>query len=214
MQMAARETGFGAVEQYMHAGKLLALELTVRVLENPHHHWSALRPEVCGLSLFCDVVIRFQRWASFANMSSKIRNQQLPGFLTYDPCQAIPFRIDCCAGTPASGRHCVGPCKSDAVTLPSKMHIFMMSSARGVPRCRNHLASHLLLPVQFCEQLRQPLCLALLRNCTSVFDEAYSAATRLFTAILLQPKLRWALQGAKISCPGNEKHLARIPFCA
>ncbi len=43
---------------------------------------------------------------------------------------------------------------------------------------------------QFCEQLRQPLCLALLRNCTSVFDEAYSAATRLFTAILLRPKLR------------------------
>ena len=46
MQMAARETGFGAVEQYMHAGKLLALELLVRVLENPHHHWSALRLEV------------------------------------------------------------------------------------------------------------------------------------------------------------------------
>ena len=46
VQMAARETGFGAVEQYMHAGKLLALELLVRVLENPHHHWSALRPEV------------------------------------------------------------------------------------------------------------------------------------------------------------------------
>jgi len=68
MQMAARETGFGAVEQYMHAGKLLALELTVRVLENPHHHWSALRPEVCGLSLFCDVVIRLQRWAFFANV--------------------------------------------------------------------------------------------------------------------------------------------------
>ena len=44
--------------------------------------------------------------------------------------------------------------------------------------------------LQFCEQLRQPLCLALLRNCTSVFDEAYSAATRLFTAILLRPKLR------------------------
>ena len=43
--MAARETGFGAVEQYMHAGKLLALELLVRVFENPHHHWTALRPQ-------------------------------------------------------------------------------------------------------------------------------------------------------------------------
>ncbi len=31
MQMAARETGFGAVEAYMHQGKLLALDLIVRV---------------------------------------------------------------------------------------------------------------------------------------------------------------------------------------
>lgn len=29
----------------MHAGKLLALELLVRVFENPHHHWTALRPQ-------------------------------------------------------------------------------------------------------------------------------------------------------------------------
>lgn len=33
--MAARETGFGAVEAYMHQGKLLALDLVVRLLENP-----------------------------------------------------------------------------------------------------------------------------------------------------------------------------------
>lgn len=45
---------------------------------------------------------------------------------------------------------------------------------------------------QFAEQLRQPLCLALLRNCTSPYDEAYSAAARLFGAILLQPRLRHA----------------------
>ena len=31
LQMAARETGFGAVEAYMHQGKLLALDLIVRV---------------------------------------------------------------------------------------------------------------------------------------------------------------------------------------
>ncbi len=43
---------------------------------------------------------------------------------------------------------------------------------------------------QFCDQLRSPLCLTLLRNCTSPYDEAYSAAARLFTAVLLQPKLR------------------------
>lgn len=53
LQMAARETGFGAVEQYMHAGKLLALELLVRVFENPHHHWSALRAEVCTRPYDC-----------------------------------------------------------------------------------------------------------------------------------------------------------------
>ena len=39
---------------------------------------------------------------------------------------------------------------------------------------------------EFSEQLRQPLCLALLRNCTSPYDEAYAQATRLFTAIILQ----------------------------
>ncbi len=44
--MAARETGFGAVEQYMHQGKLLALELLVRVFDNPIHHWDNVRPEV------------------------------------------------------------------------------------------------------------------------------------------------------------------------
>ena len=35
VQMAARETGFGAVEAYMHQGKLLALDLVVKLLENP-----------------------------------------------------------------------------------------------------------------------------------------------------------------------------------
>ena len=39
---------------------------------------------------------------------------------------------------------------------------------------------------EFSEQMRQPLCLALLRNCLSPYDEAYTLATRLFTAIILQ----------------------------
>ena len=49
--MAARETGIGAVEQYMHAGKLLALDLLVQVLENPTHNWSTVRPEVRKIRL-------------------------------------------------------------------------------------------------------------------------------------------------------------------
>ena len=48
--MAARETGIGAVEQYMHQGKLLALELLVRVFDNPSHHWDNVKPEVGWLS--------------------------------------------------------------------------------------------------------------------------------------------------------------------
>lgn len=48
MQMAARETGFGAVEGYMHQGKLLALDLLVRVLTNPMHDWTHMRPEFAG----------------------------------------------------------------------------------------------------------------------------------------------------------------------
>lgn len=47
---------------------------------------------------------------------------------------------------------------------------------------------------EFAEQLRQPLCLALLRNCTSPYDEAYSLAARLFGGLLLQPRLRTGLK--------------------
>ena len=50
------------------------------------------------------------------------------------------------------------------------------------------------LCLQFCDQLKQPLCLALLRNCMSPYDEAFAAATKLFTALLLQPKLRGGLK--------------------
>lgn len=44
------------------------------------------------------------------------------------------------------------------------------------------------------EQLRQPLCLALLRNCTSPYDDAYALATRLFSALLLRQRLREGLK--------------------
>jgi len=48
MQMAARETGIGAVESLLHEGKLLALDLLYRILENPLHVWNNVRPEVCN----------------------------------------------------------------------------------------------------------------------------------------------------------------------
>lgn len=71
--MAARETGFGQVEQYMHAGKLLALELLVRVFENPHHHWSTLRPEVTKLSVFASPYVTslmpgLSAWPTFLDL--------------------------------------------------------------------------------------------------------------------------------------------------
>jgi hypothetical protein len=47
-KMAARETGLGTVESYMHKGKLLALDLLVRVLTNPMHDWALMRPEFAG----------------------------------------------------------------------------------------------------------------------------------------------------------------------
>lgn len=50
------------------------------------------------------------------------------------------------------------------------------------------------LVAQFCEQLRQPLCLTLLRNCMSPYDEAFGYATRLLGAVMLQPKLRSGLK--------------------
>lgn len=46
LQMAARETGIGHVEDYMHAGKLLSLDLLVKVLEDKSHSWSHVRTEV------------------------------------------------------------------------------------------------------------------------------------------------------------------------
>lgn len=45
--MAARETGFGAVEGLLHEGKLLALDLLCSILDNPLHVWTNVRPEVC-----------------------------------------------------------------------------------------------------------------------------------------------------------------------
>ncbi|KAL4853786.1 Brefeldin A-inhibited guanine nucleotide-exchange protein 3 [Chlorella vulgaris] len=90
-KMASRETGFGAVESYLHQGKLLALDLLVRVLTNPTHDWSHMRPE-------------------------------------------------------------------------------------------------------FAAELRHPLCLVLLRNCTSPYELAGTAAVRLFEAILSAQKLRAGLK--------------------
>ncbi|KAK9788000.1 hypothetical protein WJX73_004027 [Symbiochloris irregularis] len=90
-KMAARDTGLGAVEQYMHQGKLLALDLLYRVLSDPHHSWSHARP-------------------------------------------------------------------------------------------------------QFCEQLCQALCGAMLRNAVSVYDEAHRASVRLLACVLEQPSLRSSLK--------------------
>ena len=46
-QMAARDTGYGAVEQFMHQGKLLALDLLTHVFQDPGHNWSLTRPQAC-----------------------------------------------------------------------------------------------------------------------------------------------------------------------
>ncbi len=86
-KLAARETGIGAGETYMHVGKLLALDMLVKVLTNPVHDWSQVRRE-------------------------------------------------------------------------------------------------------FSHQLRQPLCLALLRNCMSPYDQAVDAAVSILTAIIASPRLR------------------------
>eukprot|EP00775_Hariotina_reticulata_P004220 gene4220-4469_t len=46
----------------------------------------------------------------------------------------------------------------------------------------------------FCKQLRQPLCLALLRNCAASDPGAYALALRLLTSILCLPRLRFGLR--------------------
>lgn len=47
---------------------------------------------------------------------------------------------------------------------------------------------------EFCIQLRQPLCLALLRNCTSSHAEIYTLTVRLLGIVLGKPRLRAALK--------------------
>lgn len=46
------------------------------------------------------------------------------------------------------------------------------------------LATPVLAPCRPAAELRQPLCLVLLRNCASPYDQAVTAAVRLFEAIL------------------------------
>lgn len=50
------------------------------------------------------------------------------------------------------------------------------------------------VPENFCKQLRQPLCLALLRNCAASDPVAYALALRLLMAILSLPRLRMGLR--------------------
>ncbi|GMH39854.1 hypothetical protein BSKO_07758 [Bryopsis sp. KO-2023] len=48
--------------------------------------------------------------------------------------------------------------------------------------------------LEFCEQLRLPLCLVLVRNCSPSEAKAFQFAVRLFCAIMLQPQLRLGLK--------------------
>jgi brefeldin A-inhibited guanine nucleotide-exchange protein len=50
------------------------------------------------------------------------------------------------------------------------------------------------VPEPFCRQLRQPLCLALLRNCATSDPVAYALALRLLVALLCLPRLRSGLR--------------------
>ena len=59
LQMAARDTGVGAVETLLHQGKLLALDLLVKVFENPLHTWQNVRPQVCRSP---SALSAFQTW--------------------------------------------------------------------------------------------------------------------------------------------------------
>jgi len=50
------------------------------------------------------------------------------------------------------------------------------------------------VPEAFCRQLRQPLCMALLRNCATPDSAAYSLALKLLMAILNLPRMRHGLR--------------------
>ncbi|KAG2495708.1 hypothetical protein HYH03_006308 [Edaphochlamys debaryana] len=90
-RLASREAGVTELDKYLAAGKLLALELVVKVLQNPIHNWENVRDD-------------------------------------------------------------------------------------------------------FVRHLHQPVCLALLRNCSPADPAAFALAVRLLTAVLMQPKLRRGLK--------------------
>ncbi len=58
---------------------------------------------------------------------------------------------------------------------------------------------------EFVRHLHQPVCLALLRNCSPSDPAAFALAVKLLTSILMQPKLRRGLKvragGAASRCP-------------
>lgn len=65
----------------------------------------------------------------------------------------------------------------------------MLGRVLGNPQ---HTWNHVSEP--FCRHLRQPLCLALLRNCAANDPGAYALAVRLLAAILALPRLRLGLR--------------------
>ncbi|KAF6256772.1 hypothetical protein COO60DRAFT_1627056 [Scenedesmus sp. NREL 46B-D3] len=89
-----------------------------------------------------------------------------------------------------ASREAPGSSSADSVLAQGKLLALEMLAK--VLSSSHHNWDH--VPEPFCRQLRQPLCLALLRNCAASDPVAYALALRLLVALLCLPRLRTGLR--------------------
>ena len=86
--MAARDTGMGAVEQFMHQGKLLALDLLTHVFNDPGHNWTLSRPLVRAAS--CRIVAHQMKCSSQFSLLQSLCD------MCCHVAATAPFSAPCC----------------------------------------------------------------------------------------------------------------------
>ncbi|WIA39187.1 hypothetical protein OEZ86_005312 [Tetradesmus obliquus] len=84
------------------------------------------------------------------------------------------------------------PGSSGAESVLAQGKLLALEMLAKVLSSSHHNWDH--VPEPFCRQLRQPLCLALLRNCATSDPVAYALALRLLVALLCLPRLRAGLR--------------------
>ncbi|WIA18888.1 hypothetical protein OEZ85_003561 [Tetradesmus obliquus] len=137
-------------------------------------------------------IFRSTSSTSFANMSPKSHRGSgtgggKPGKLTVQDKDVLLVLTAFCK---LASREAPGSSGAESVLAQGKLLALEMLAK--VLSSSHHNWDH--VPEPFCRQLRQPLCLALLRNCATSDPVAYALALRLLVALLCLPRLRAGLR--------------------